>query len=138
MEIRPPSMNRIQKNTKAAKKEKNSIHHGFNDTIDEPSVTLIQQSSVVFAVDPMFTDLDEPSPQQQGIHKGLSLLDELEKLQKQLISGAVNQETILGIQNFVEKLPKNNLDEKLEELLLDIETRAVVELAKYHMNTRNY
>jgi hypothetical protein len=104
---------------------------------------LVQTSSFVFGIDPLFTNLDEPSPKQASIQAGLSLLDELEKLRTQLLSGSISPEIITNIKNYVQNI-KDRLNEKatehsndvsavdetLREMLLEIETRAVVELAK--------
>lgn len=136
MEIRPPGLNRIQKNTGPLKKEKKSAISGFSDAIDERSLSAVQHSNIIFSVDPMFANLDGPSPEQQGIQKGLLLLDELEKLRSQLVSGQITIDTISDVQNYVKNLQTNDLDEQLQNLLLEIETRAVVELAKHHMRNR--
>ena len=133
MEIRSPGFDRIQKSTRTAKKEKKSETHGFADAMDERSSVPIHQSAAVFSVDPMFTDLDEPSPEQKGIQKGLTLLDELEKLRGQLLGGSIAPESIMTIQNYVKQMSTDNLDDHLKGLLLEIETRAVVELAKHRM-----
>jgi hypothetical protein len=133
MEIRSPGLDRIQKNTGPLKKDKKSAVSGFADTIDEPSLAAVQHSNIVFSVDPMFANLDEPSPEQKGIQKGLSLLDELDKFRSQLVSGHVSIDTISDIQDYVQQLQTHDLDENLQGLLLEIETRAVVELAKYRM-----
>lgn len=133
MEIRSPGFNRIQKNTGPLKKGQKSAVSGFSDTVDEPSLSAVQHSNIVFSVDPMFANLDEPSAEQKGIQKGLSLLDELDKFRSQLVSGQVSISTISDIQDYVQQLQTQDLDENLQGLLLEIETRAVVELAKYRM-----
>lgn len=133
MEIRPPSLNNIQKNAGTTKKAKKSDAHGFADAIDERSSSPIHQNTAIFSVDPMFADLDEPSPEQKGIQKGLFLLDELEKLRGQLLNGSISPESIMTIQTYVKQMNTDNLDDRLQGLLLEIETRAVVELAKYRM-----
>ena len=137
MEIRSPGFDRVQKNTGTTKKAKKSEAHGFADAMDERSSAPVHQSTAVFSVDPMFTDLDEPSPEQKGIQKGLSLLDELEKLRGQLLAGRIAPESIVTIQNYVKQMSTDNLDDRLKGLLLEIETRAVVELAKHPMRGRS-
>jgi hypothetical protein len=137
MEIRSPGFDRIQKSTRTTKKEKKSEAHGFADAMDERSSAPIHQSTAVFSVDPMFTDLDEPSPEQKGIQKGLTLLDELEKLRGQLLGGSIAPESIITIQNYVKQMSTDNLDDHLKGLLLEIETRAVVELAKHRMRVHS-
>ena len=136
MEIRSPGFNRIQKNTGTTKKEKKSTSHGFTDAMDERASASIHQSSAVFSVDPMFANLDEPSPEQKGIQDGLSLLEELEKMRQQLLGGVISPNTIVSIQSYVKQLNTDNLDDRLSGLLLEIETRAVVELAKQRMRGR--
>ncbi|MES2253056.1 MAG: flagellar assembly protein FliX [Pseudomonadota bacterium] len=133
MEIRPPGFNRIQKNTGPAKKGGKTESKGFADAMDERSSAPVHQSAAVFSVDPMFANLDEPSPEQKGIQKGLSLLDELEKLRGQLLCGNIEPESIMTIQNYVKQLRSDETDDRLQDLLLEIETRAVVELAKHRM-----
>jgi hypothetical protein len=133
MEIRSTDLNRIQTKTEARKKPKKTTAHGFTNALDEQASPPIHQSSAVFSVDPMFADLEEPSAQQKGIQKGLSLLDELEKLRGELLGGGAAPNTIMDIQNYVKELNIDDLDDHLKGLLLEIETRAVVELAKFRM-----
>ncbi len=143
MEIRPPNQNTLQKNIGTIKKEKKTGGSSFSNALDDKAQISVQASAYVFRIDPLFTNFDEPSPKQAGIQAGLSLLDELEKLRAQLLSGSISSEIIITIQNQIKGI-KDHLNEKatehtnttlpiddtLREMLLEIETRAVVELAK--------
>ena len=136
MEIRQPGFNRIQKSTGTTKKEKKSDAHGFADALDDRATAPVHQNTAMFSVDPLFANLDEPSPEQKGIHQGLSLLDELEKLRGQLLGGNIAPDTIVSIQSYIKQLSTDTVDDHLKGLLLEIETRAVVELAKHRMRGR--
>ncbi len=143
MEIRPPTQNTLQKNIGALKKEKKASSNSFSAALDDKAQISVQASAYVFGIDPLFTNLDDPSPKQAGIQVGLSLLDELDKLRTQLLSGSISPEIITNIQNYVQSIKDrlnekatehstdvSAIDETLREMLLEIETRAVVELAK--------
>ena len=139
MDIRPPTLNSVASSRGSIdKKKKISGGVGFNASVDEQDSKSIAatQNTHIFAVDPLFVDLEKPSSRDQAIESGFTLLDELEHLQRQLLIGHVAPETFHAIKNYIDKLPKDDLDPYLLGLVLDIETRAIVELTKIKMGRR--
>lgn len=88
------------------------------------------QTFSVSALSTLMFDEGLKRQQHQAVVYGNDLLDQLEKIRKGLISGALS---LVDIQDLMEKLknrPNLSIDPQLEELIREIETRAAVELAK--------
>jgi hypothetical protein len=103
-------------------------------SVDEASKTNEAKplSSITPAsIDPIMASFaDEHSPQRRYIKRGVDLLDDLEQIRLGLISGSIEPEVIKRLSDRLKNIAVENVDPKLGELLLEIETRAAVELAK--------
>ena len=67
--------------------------------------------------------------------KAKNLLDLLEDLKLNIISGNLSQKNFFDIEKIAKNLHEKTKDEKLKEILLEIETRALVEIAKKERKT---
>lgn len=83
-------------------------------------------------IDPFFSAmLDPENSRRQYVQKGKGLLDKLEKLRLDLIMGIISLENLMALKNNIGQLLVPGAGEELTQLILEIETRAAVELAKY-------
>lgn len=93
----------------------------------------VQTSSFILSVDPLFANLEHPSKQKQAIDAGLSILDELDKLKILLLHGEPSVELLSNLQHIqesVSRISKEEMPFELAYILTEIETRAIVEIAK--------
>lgn len=117
-------------------RKKDGKTSSFADSLASDTDTALETTSVpvLFAVDPLFADMGK-SNKQAAIASGLKVLDELDRLQAMLLRGGTAKETIatlVNIKQAAKNLSKENIPEELNDILLEIETRAEVELAKAH------
>lgn len=121
---------KTQRADKKNAKGKASFHDSLSDT---PETHPVMASSFVFGVDPLFADLNNPSRKKEAIMAGMKILDDLDRLRVLLLYGAASQDAITTLDQLQQSLsqyPMDDLDPELREILVEIETRAVVELAK--------
>ncbi len=77
---------------------------------------------------------DEETPQQRRrrqLGRGFTILDALDALKIELLSGGVRIPTLERISGALAQIPASDLDPKAKALIRDIEVRAAVELAKF-------
>ena len=67
---------------------------------------------------------------QKNLDRGHAILDRLEQLRLGIISGQVSKDLLLDLKSMLSQASANVTDPKLKEILLDVEARAAVELAK--------
>jgi hypothetical protein len=141
MEIRNPSIGKTgSPQGLSLGKKKDATGSGFDAVSTSDMVKIksaaVFQNAAVFSVDPLFMNTDESSQRRKAIKKGFSLLDALENLRHKLVSGNVTYETLLTIKNHIQELSTGDVEPGLKELILEIETRALVELAKIKMGEK--
>lgn len=88
------------------------------------------QTFSVSALSTLMFDEGSKRQQHQAVVYGNDLLDQLEKIRKGLISGAISPADIQDLMQKLKDRPTLSIDPQLEELIREIETRAAVELAK--------
>ena len=117
-----------------ASKKKTEPSGTFKDTINHSDESYpIKATTLLSAIDPLFLELENPSSNQAAIDSGLKLLDYLDELRIVLLGSndARNNIIILNrIHEEVSKISQHTVDVELEKILKEIETRAVVEIAK--------
>jgi len=82
-------------------------------------------------IDALFLNLDSRRRgQKQAIEKGDQILKQLDELRLDIITGSVPKNTLESIASLLKDQIESTVDERLRNILLEIETRARVELAK--------
>ena len=64
------------------------------------------------------------------VEKSHKILEQLEELRLGIITGSIGPETLTNIAALLHNHSQNVMDEPLRSILLEVETRAKVELAK--------
>lgn len=83
------------------------------------------------SIDALFLNLDaRRKGQRQAIKKGDELLNQLDELRINIISGSIPKQILQNISIVLKECVEATIDDKLRDILLEIETRAMVELAK--------
>jgi len=77
---------------------------------------------------------NEVMEKKKAVAKGSEILDYLDKLRHGLLRGRLSTMQVKNLAHAVQQLQYNVSDPRLKEILAQIETRAVVELAKLEMN----
>lgn len=131
----------VKKNTEISKSNntrKISSGENFSDylkNINTNKVTDVNTTSSVSAAGAIFAaqmvDGDEERQiKKKLIKKANTLLDNLEEIRQDIIIGAVSKEKLIEISRLVKQKDIETNDEKLKEILAEIELRVEVELAK--------
>ena len=68
--------------------------------------------------------------QKQAVEKSEKLLEQLDDLRLSIITGSIPRDTLQNLSSVLQDKIENVADERLRNILLEIETRAKVELAK--------
>lgn len=114
------SPSRFRGNVKESSK-KNSLEDSLAST----------QSFSVSSLDALFfNESDDQEKRRRQIKWGNELLDELEILRVQLISGNVSRDHLSSLSEILKNKQGFIVDPQLEEIIREIETRVAVELAK--------
>lgn len=83
------------------------------------------------SIDALFLNLDaRRKGQRQAIKKGDELLKQLDDLRLNIITGSIPKQILEKISMTMKEHVESAVDPKLRDILLEIETRAAVELAK--------
>lgn len=80
-------------------------------------------------LNPLFT-LQENTFRSEVFQRADDLLDILDDLRKEILLGTPSQKDLKEIERLAQNLHNETQDQKLKEILMEIETRAAVELAK--------
>ncbi len=80
-------------------------------------------------IDPLFSNLLSNGSSHAASQKAEEVLDHLEKIRIALIQGQLAPSTIESLAASIKNIPYQD-DAKLQSIINDIETRALVELAK--------
>ena len=95
----------------------------------------VQTTSAVASVDAIFVtqtidDEEESQIRKKLIKKGKDLLKNLEEIREGLLYGEISKDRLIEISRMVKQKDVSSQDEKLQEILQEIELRVEVELAK--------
>ncbi len=102
-----------------------------SDAAEQPKIhalSLIQRLSII--------DLNAPQSQtQKVIEQGEALLSQLKSLQYHLLQGEIPSQTLVTLQKTLQENSEynRNISTELKNLILDIQVRVAVELAKHNL-----
>ena len=131
----------INKNTEVSKSAGNrkiSSGESFSDYLNNVNTkplngvnttASVTGAGAIFAAQ-MVDDDEEKQIRKKLIKKANTLLDNLEEIRQEIIMGAVSKEKLIEISRLVKQKDIETNDEKLKEILAEIELRVEVELAK--------
>ena len=135
--IQVSDVNKI-KNTTTKKTNKSSSGGGFSsylrDVMGTPSESIMPMGGVsvtdaIFAAQ-MIGDEEEKELRKKQLERGKTLLEKLEDIRRGLLSGYIAKDRLLEIVRFVKEKKFEAQDERLNEIIAEIELRVEVELAK--------
>lgn len=86
-------------------------------------------ADAIFAAQ-MVSDEEERQIRKKLVKKGNTLLDNLEEIREGLLSGEISKDRLIEISRLVKQNDAASTDEKLQEIIQEIELRVEVELAK--------
>ena len=89
----------------------------------------ISVSDAIFAAQ-MVNGEEEREKRRQMLRRGDTLLEKLEEIRDGLLLGYISKDKLIEISRYVRETKINAADEKLAELIGEIELRVEVELAK--------
>ena len=89
----------------------------------------ISVSDAIFAAQ-MVNGEEEREKRRQMLRRGDTLLEKLEEIRDGLLLGYISKDKLIEISRYVRETKINTADEKLSELIGEIELRVEVELAK--------
>lgn len=113
-------------------KKPSSSSRGGHFTVDlneSDSKFTVSSNLGAQAIDPLFSNLFDDSPSHEASKKAEEILDQLEKIRLSLIQGRLPLSIIESLASSIKSIPPQN-DAKLQTIINEIETRALVELAK--------
>ncbi len=89
----------------------------------------ISVSDAIFAAQMAAGD-EENEKRRQMLRRGNTLIEKLEEIRDALLMGYISKDKLIEISRYVKETKINTADEKLAELIGEIELRVEVELAK--------
>lgn len=89
----------------------------------------ISVSDAIFATQ-MVNGEEERERRKQMLRRGNTLLEKLEEIRDGLLMGYISKDRLIEISRYVKETKINIADEKLTEIIAEIELRVEVELAK--------
>ena len=93
------------------------------------STSAVASADAIFATQ-MITDEEKRQIRDKIIKKSKMLLDKLDEIRDGLLAGEIAKDKLIEISRFVKQRDLNSDDERLNEILSEIELRVEVELAK--------
>ena len=95
----------------------------------------VQTTSAVASADAIFaaqtvSNEEENQIRKKLIKKGKDLIDSLEEIREGLLFGEISKDRLIEISRMVKQKDFSSQDERLQEILQEIELRVEVELAK--------
>jgi len=100
-----------------------------NSMADVNTASAVSGAGAIFAAQMVDGD-EEKQIRKKLIKKANTLLDNLEEIRQEIITGVVSKEKLIEISRLVKQKDVETNDEKLKEILAEIELRVEVELAK--------
>lgn len=121
------------KSVKSTSLGENFADYLKNSSIDNKNevntTTSLTAAGAIFAAQMVDGD-EEKQIKRKLIKKANTLLDNLEEIRQEIIFGSVSKEKLIEISRLVKQKDVETDDEKLKEILAEIELRVEVELAK--------
>lgn len=103
----------------------------LGDDFSPKAASMVNSEININFLDALFLDVEQQKKsKKQEIEKAEKVLDLLDDLRVAIVSGLVPRHVLENISSLVEKNHSFHADEKLKTILLEVETRAKVELAK--------
>jgi hypothetical protein len=102
---------------------------GIDNKNEVNATSSLTAAGTIFAAQ-MVDDEEERQIKRKLVKKANTLLDNLEKIREEIIFGSVSKEKLIEISRLVKQKDVETKDEKLKEILEEIELRVEVELAK--------
>jgi hypothetical protein len=93
------------------------------------ATTAMTSADAIFAAQ-MVDDEAERQARRETVKKGRKMLEHLEDIRQALLFGEISKDKLIEISRFVKQQDINVNDEKLKEIMQEIELRVEVELAK--------
>ena len=101
----------------------------ISDEAKVSTASSVATAGAIFAAQ-MVDDEEEKQIRNKLIKKANTLLDNLEEIRQEIIFGVVSKEKLIEISRMVKQKDVETNDERLKEILAEIELRVEVELAK--------
>ncbi len=92
-------------------------------------VSSVNVTDAIFAAQ-MIGDEEEKKLRKKQIERGQTLLEKLEEIRDGLLKGYLSKDRLMNIAQFVRERKMEAQDERLNEIIEEIELRVEVELAK--------
>ena len=100
---------------------------------DVKATSAVASADAIFAAQ-MVDDEEKQQIRKKMIKKGYDLLDKLDEIRQGLLQGEIAKEKLIEIARFVKNNDFNTDDERLKQILGEIELRVEVEIAKIRQN----
>ncbi len=136
-------INNIINNVKPSdvkKKKNSSASEGlFSGMIETEQATEVTDTEVSISVNSvisndMFTLLNSVNDQgfnnKLNVEWGRDILDDLEMIRNQILFGKISEKALYNVEEKLRNIPVSSEDTKLKNIVEEIRTRALVELAK--------
>lgn len=132
---RPPAAPIASSRVQKSNMSKSSRFKGnVSETSESEEVQTSSETTSTFSISSLdalfFNEVDEQETRRRQIQRGNDLLDQLETLRCQLLSGDVSRERLSYLSEMLKNKQGFIVDPQLEEIIREIETRVAVELAK--------
>ena len=122
----------VQQKTTARKIKTSNNEFNIIDEDQQDITSSIRKTSSPMTSIPVFLNEEPSSQKKRHVMQGNVMLDELQKLRLGLIQGRVSKDTLRHLEKLLQnkKCDISVTDEKLKNILDDVETRVSVELEK--------
>ena len=122
-------------NSSKAKKAVGGNFSSYLQQVDSNPQQAVSGSGTISVADAIFAtqmvhDEEEREIKKKLIKRSNALLDKLDEIRDSLLFGAISKDKLIEISRFVKEKTFNSKDEKLQEIIQEIELRVEVELAK--------
>lgn len=124
----------ITKKAKKASSDGSVFSHELSGTSASAPSQSAAPASPLSSVNALLSLQEVPTAtdgRSKGLSRGASLLDQLEEIRRGILLGAIPVRNLRGLASMARQGRGQTGDARLDEVLLEIETRAEVELAKY-------
>ena len=103
--------------------------NNLQETQQVQATSAVTSADAIFATQTISTE-EENQIRKKLIKKGKDLLESLEEIREGLLFGEISRDRLIEISRMVKQKDISSQDEKLQEILQEIELRVEVELAK--------
>lgn len=126
------------KELNTAKAAKKTGGENFSSYLQKPAASSSAQVSAMSNINvadavlaaQMINDEEEREIRKNLVKRGNSLLEKLEEIRVALLDGSISMNKLIEISRFVKERRFNTQDQRLSEIIAEIELRVEVELAK--------